>query len=901
MGRFKSYSISTFLVLGLIVSLSSALYEDQIGKFDWRQKFIGKIKFGYFDATNADKSIVATDENVLAAISSKNGDILWRKVFEKDNSRGEIKFLQVSKSGKSVTSHNSEPDPFELITVSGYNPILFRGWEMNTGNLIWEWALTPTSAHPEESMFFFNDFNIYHVLPVWNSHIEITEYHASTGQQSKSQSSMISAGWITKDRCVLSSQYFACAVKDQLLVLDLLLEQNNIRTKPIESGATSIKVLRGQENFIQVGKQVISLTDLQVVYENRNNDEIYMDANPIRLVQSGKSVKVLSAAEDQELTEIEDLPDTLNNDLEIIASKCKPKRENPSQYACRFLLSSADGAITIVQQGKIKWIREEALTKITAVEFLELSLSDAQGAMEEELNSADADILSSMYRRLHSQYGSVKNIVLHVLGLGPPPSFSQRAGLVRDDFGLHKMMVIMTESGKLFGIDNVSGKQHWVQVLKNFDGFATGQGAKLLIQRTSKYYPLPAQCAVIARDKVTGNGILFQFNPISGQPIDKGTMNLDFKIRQASLLHEQGENFLRGILLVDDKNNVHVLPETSLKQIDGFFLYTVSKSTGELTGFLLQYDERTNTANMLPTWTVNLGGTDNEQKITHVASKSAIERVHSQGRVLADRSVLYKYINPNLIAVVTEGTDSIHKYILNVYLIDVVSGSVVFSMSHRRAKGPVRLVHSENWLVYSFYNEKIRRNEITSVELYEGKVQTNSTTWSSLNSPPAPLVERQTFIIANTIAALRETITEKGITNKHVLMGLESGAVVEMPWMLLDPRRQSMVPPEKQREEGIIPYIPELVVQHENIINYNQTIARINGIYTAPSGLESTCLILVYGLDLFVTRVSPSKTFDLLKEDFDYFLISTVLIGLITASYIVKHLAAKKTIKQAWK
>lgn len=129
-------------------------------------------------------------------------------------------------------------------------------------------------------------------------------------------------------------------------------------------------------------------------------------------------------------------------------------------------------------------------------------------------------------------------------------------------------------------------------------------------------------------------------------------------------------------------------------------------------------------------------------------------------------------------------------------------------------------------------------------------------------------------------------------------MALDSGAVVEMPWLLLDPRRNSMVPAEY---EGIIPYIPELVIQHENIINYNQTIAKISGIYTAASGLESTCLVMVYGLDIFVTRVSPSKTFDLLKEDFDYFLISTVLIGLITASYVVRHLAAKKTIKQAWK
>lgn len=39
--------------------------------------------------------------------------------------------------------------------------------------------------------------------------------------------------------------------------------------------------------------------------------------------------------------------------------------------------------------GKIKWVREESLTKISAVEFIELSLSDAQGAIEEELNSGD--------------------------------------------------------------------------------------------------------------------------------------------------------------------------------------------------------------------------------------------------------------------------------------------------------------------------------------------------------------------------------------------------------------------------------------------------------------------------------------------------------------------------------
>lgn len=53
--------------------------------------------------------------------------------------------------------------------------------------------------------------------------------------------------------------------------------------------------------------------------------------------------------------------------------------------------------------------------------------------------------------------------------------------------------------------------------------------------------------------------------------------------------------------------------------------------------------------------------------------------------------------------------------------------------------------------------------------------------------------------------------------------------------------------------------------------------------------------------DIFVTRVAPSKTFDLLKEDFDYILISVVLAALTIASVIVKQLSSRKAIKQAWK
>lgn len=94
---------------------------------------------------------------------------------------------------------------------------------------------------------------------------------------------------------------------------------------------------------------------------------------------------------------------------------------------------------------------------------------------------------------------------------------------------------------------------------------------------------------------------------------------------------------------------------------------------------------------------------------------------------------------------------------------------MIFSLAHKRVRGPVHLVHSENWIVYSYFNDKSRRTEISALELYEGKVQSNTTVFSSLTTTRLPMVERQAFIFPATIETMQETITEKGISNKHIL------------------------------------------------------------------------------------------------------------------------------------
>ena len=84
----------------------------------------------------------------------------------------------------------------------------------------------------------------------------------------------------------------------------------------------------------------------------------------------------------------------------------------------------------------------------------------------------------------------------------------------------------------------------------------------------------------------------------------------------------------------------------------------------------------------VPVWSFSSAGA----KIIHMLAKPTEEVVHSQGRVMADRSVLFKYINPNLAFVLAEGQDTTGKGFVNIYLLDLVTGRIIFSANHRRVQ-----------------------------------------------------------------------------------------------------------------------------------------------------------------------------------------------------------------------
>lgn len=55
------------------------------------------------------------------------------------------------------------------------------------------------------------------------------------------------------------------------------------------------------------------------------------------------------------------------------------------------------------------------------------------------------------------------------------------------------------------------------------------------------------------------------------------------------------------------------------------------------------------------------------------------------------------------------------------------------------------------------------------LELYEGTEQYNATAFSSLDRPILPQVLQQSYIFPSAISAMEATITERGITSRHLL------------------------------------------------------------------------------------------------------------------------------------
>ncbi|KAG8725818.1 hypothetical protein FRC12_024007 [Ceratobasidium sp. 428] len=117
---------------------------------------------------------------------------------------------------------------------------------------------------------------------------------------------------------------------------------------------------------------------------------------------------------------------------------------------------------------------------------------------------------------------------------------------------------------------------------------------------------------------------------------------------------------------------------------------------------------------------------------------------------------------------------------------------------------------------------------------------------------------------------------------------------------MLDPRRPMQKPTAEEQEEMLMQYDAILPADTRRIITHENQVLGIEHIITSPTLLESTSCVLVYGLDLFHTRVTPSGTFDLLGAGFNKAQLVLTIVGLSVAIAVVRPLVARKQLHAKW-
>jgi len=407
---------------------------------------------------------------------------------------------------------------------------------------------------------------------------------------------------------------------------------------------------------------------------------------------------------------------------------------------------------------------------------------------------------------------------------------------------------------------------------------------------------------------------------------------------------------------------------------NGLFVHTIDKSSGEFHALRVSRKDIGSDDQAQPFELSTVGTTifdPKQEQIVNIAYPRRGEVIQSPSTVLGDDALLLKYLNPHVIVVVTEATKSFLSDVtaeegsvvtsdrfynalssgqysgsssgqkrkplgaskpggdvpsvntatpsLFVSLVDSVSGQILYRASHAHALESditddnaidVPVVISENWIVYSFFNQRTRRTDVGVLTLHEGMIDKNGITaftapeqelsFSSLESAK-PIVLSKTYGLAKAITAIGVTTTKAGISSKQFLFATANDQVISIDRRLLDPRRPTGELKDSEKMEGLMKYSPLLPIMPLRTPSHVYEVSSVESITSASANVESQSLVIAYGgADVFFTRLAPSKGFDLLPDDFNRGLLSIVVLGLIVGLNVLGSMNKKKMVKMGW-
>ncbi|KAK4125279.1 DUF1620-domain-containing protein [Parathielavia appendiculata] len=562
----------------------------------------------------------------------------------------------------------------------------------------------------------------------------------------------------------------------------------------------------------------------------------------------------------------------------------------------------------LIRNGEVAWTRPEGMTGGVAATFAEIPESeDLARSLEAEAHS---NPLEAYIHRVKRHISDLQYLPAWIDSI-PPRIMSSVLGkdvasttgkVTRDSFGFHKLAVLATKRGMIYGLDIANnGRIVW-----NKRAFKMPKGAEWNVK-----------------------GI--QVQDSTGHVLILGANN-DFVVLKGDtgeIIEAKGpssEATTQATALVDTYSGQRLIRIGHDGKIGEIPVYQAPRQTvvtrgadGGLKGVVFVPNGTTSYESVSWTFAPPQG-----QKIVNIASRPAHDTVASIGRVLGDRTVKYKYLNPNtlVLAAVNDETST-----LTIYLLDTVSGQILFSSKHEGTDltKPIECAMAENWFVCTYFGQyKLRDNvaqslkgyQIVVMDLYESDEVNDrgplgdAAPFSSLDPVDVPTggvirpaVVSQSYVLSAPLSALQVTQTRQGITSRQVLAYLpESHGIVGIPRMVLEPRRPiGREPTPAEAEEGLIKYQPAIEIDPKSVITHERDVLGVEKIITAPAIVESTSLVFAYGVDVFGTRVAPSYLFDILGKGFNKVSLVGTVLALLAGVVMLAPVVRRKQINMRWR
>ncbi|KAL0410006.1 UNVERIFIED_CONTAM: ER membrane protein complex subunit [Sesamum latifolium] len=715
-------AIRAFLLLLLFFASSNpanSLYEDQVGLMDWHQQYIGKVKHAVFHTQKAARKrvIVSTEENVVASLDLRHGEIFWRHVLGPSDVIDQIdvalgKYVITLSSGGSVLRAWNLPDgqmvwestltgstpskPLLLIptnlkvdkdnVIFVYGNGFIHAVASIDGEVIWKKELASEGIDIQQLIYPDGSEIIYAVGLLGFSRFDAFQLNVKSGELLKHNNMLFPAGFSGDLSFVTDDTAVALDSTGKILVVirfqdgKISFHQTHV-SQLIEdiSGAAAIVpskipgmfTLKIDASVIFI--EVINESKLKVVHKIGHANAV---SNSLSLPEGQQAVALIQHGDGKILLTVKLGNDWMPNLIEetiqmdrqrglvhkvFINSYVRTDRSN----GFRVLIVMEDHSLLLLQQGEIVWSREDGLASVIDVKASELpvekdgvSVAKVEHSLFEWLKGHLLKLKGTLMIATPDDVVAIQKIRLQS---------SEKSKMTRDHNGFRKLLIVLTRAGKVFALHTGDGRIVWSRLLNSLRKSETCEnprGISLHQWQDPHHHALDENPSVLVVGRCGYNsdsaGVLSIVDTYTGE--ERNHIGPIHSIAHIIPLHFTDSMEQRLHLLVDANRHAHLYPRTAealgifQRELGNIFWYAAETDKGILRGYGVQKNCVLEVADDFCFDTRDLWSIvfpSESEKIAATATRSLNEVVHTQAKVTADQEVMYKYISKNLLFLAT--------------------------------------------------------------------------------------------------------------------------------------------------------------------------------------------------------------------------------------------------------